>query len=79
MLKVENVSKKHWSNMSSWDMVEIMPIVLLKVTKIIFVVAYFIVINANEIIAIDNIQWIYVVHLYVVQGWKKISSSFVSK
>jgi hypothetical protein len=74
MLKVENVSKKHWSNMSSWGMVEIMLIVLLKVTKITFVVAYFIVINANEIMAIDNTQW-----TYVVQGWKKISSSFVLK
>jgi hypothetical protein len=53
-------------------MVEIMPIVLLKATKTIFFVAYFIAISANEIMAIDNTQWI-----YVVQGWKKISSSFI--
>jgi hypothetical protein len=79
MLKVENVSKKQWTNMSSWGMVEIMPIVLLKATKTIFVVAYFIVISANEIMAIGNTQWIYVVRLYVVQGWKKTSSSFVLK
>ncbi len=42
--------------MSSWGMVEIMPIVLLKTTRTIFVVAYFIAIRANEIMAIDNTQ-----------------------
>jgi hypothetical protein len=51
-----------------------MPIVLLKTTRTIFVVAYFIAISVNEIMAIDNTKWI-----YVVQGWKKILFSFVLK
>jgi hypothetical protein len=51
--------------MSSWGMEEIMPIVLLEATKIVFVVAYFIAISANEIMVIDNTQWTSM-HLYVV-------------
>lgn len=56
MLKVKNVPKKHWSRMSSWGMVEIMPIFLLEATKIVFFVAYFIAISANEIMVIDNMH-----------------------
>lgn len=65
MLKVKNVPKKHWSSMSSWGMVEIVPIVLLEATKIVFVVVYFIAISANEIMVNDNTQWTSM-HLYVV-------------
>ncbi len=45
--------------------------VLLEATKIAFVVASFITINADEIKAISNTQWLSI-HLYVVQNWKRI-------
>jgi hypothetical protein len=47
-------------------MAKVMHIVLLEVTKVTFVVAPFIVINANEVTKMDNTQWLSI-HLYVVQ------------
>jgi hypothetical protein len=44
---------------------------LLEATKVAFVCANFIVVNANEIITIDNTQWLSI-HLYMVQTWKRI-------
>ncbi len=52
-------------------MAKVMHIVLLEVTKVTFVVAPFIVINANEVTKMDNTQWLSI-HLYVVQKWKRI-------
>jgi hypothetical protein len=37
--------------------------------NVVVVVADFIHVNVDEIIAIDNTSWISL-HLYVVQGWK---------
>ncbi len=45
--------------------------VLLEVTKTTFDVANFIVISMDEIIAIDNTQWLSI-HLNMVQKWKRI-------
>jgi hypothetical protein len=42
--------------MLSWAMVEVMHEFLLEATKATFVFATFIVINANEITTIDNVQ-----------------------
>jgi hypothetical protein len=39
---------------------------LLEATKATFVFATFIVINANEITTIDNVQWLSI-HLYVME------------
>jgi hypothetical protein len=52
-------------------MVEVMHVVLLEATKIIFVDAPFIVVSADEITMINNTQWLSI-HLYVVQKWKCI-------
>jgi hypothetical protein len=71
MLKVKFVSKKHWFDTLSWAMVEVIHELLLKATKATLVFATFIVINANEVTTINNIQWLSI-HLYVVQGWKRI-------
>jgi hypothetical protein len=54
MLKVKFISKNHWSNTSSWGMVEVMHEVLLETTKATFVFANFIIVNANKFITIDN-------------------------
>jgi hypothetical protein len=40
LLKVKNVSKKHWIDGSRWGMVEVMHEVLLEVTKVAFVVKF---------------------------------------
>ncbi len=47
-------------------MAKVMHIVLLEATKVTFVVAPFIAVNANEVTTIDNTQWLSI-HLYVVQ------------
>jgi hypothetical protein len=52
-------------------MVKVMHNVLLKATKATFVCVNFIAIRANEVTIIDNTQWLSI-HLYMVQGWKKI-------
>jgi hypothetical protein len=52
-------------------MIESMSEFLLKSTQNVVVAVNFIFVNANEIIAIDNTSWISL-HLYVVQGWKRI-------
>jgi len=72
MLKVKFVSCKHWSSSLSWGMAKMMHDVLLEATKVAFVHANFIVVSADEIITIDNKQWLSI-HLYMVQCWKKIA------
>jgi len=69
--KVKSVSRNHWSDTSRWGMVEVMHVVLLDATKITFVVAPFIVVNADEVTTINNTQWLSI-HLYVVQKWRHI-------
>jgi hypothetical protein len=65
MLKVKNVSKKHWFDTLGWGIVKIMHIALLETTKATFFITIFIAINAYEVITINNTQWISI-HLYVV-------------
>jgi hypothetical protein len=72
MLKVKFVSCKHWSSSLSWGMAKMMHDVLLEATKVAFVHANFIVVSTDEIITIDNKQWLSI-HLYMVQCWKKIA------
>jgi hypothetical protein len=52
-------------------MVEIMHELLLETTKVTFIFATFIVINANEVTTLNNTQWLSI-HLYAMQGWKRI-------
>jgi hypothetical protein len=52
-------------------MVEVMHDVLLEATKAAFACANFIDVSVNEVTTIDNTQWLSI-HLYMVQGWKKI-------
>jgi hypothetical protein len=66
MLKVKFVSIKHWFDMLSWAMVEVMHELLLEATKATFFFATFIVINANEVTTIDNTQWL-LIHLFAVE------------
>jgi hypothetical protein len=51
-------------------MVEVMHELLLEATKTTFFFATFIVININEVITINNTQWLSI-HLYAVQDWKR--------
>jgi hypothetical protein len=67
MLKMKNVSKKHWFDSLKWDMVVIMYAMLLNAMKVAFVPNAFIRIFANKITMIENIQWLSI-HLYVVQA-----------
>jgi hypothetical protein len=66
MLKVKFVSRKHWFDMLSWAMVEVMHELLLEATKATFVFATLIVINANELTTIDNTHWL-LIHLFAVE------------
>ncbi len=40
LLKVKNVSNKHWIDNSRWGMVEVMHEILLEITKVTFVVKF---------------------------------------
>ncbi len=71
MFKVKNVGTKHWSDLSSWGMAEVMHSVLLDVTKATFTYVAYIGIFVNEVMTINYIQWLSI-HLYVVQAWKRI-------
>jgi hypothetical protein len=52
-------------------MAKMKPRVLLEATKATFAIASFITFNADEVITIDNIQWLSI-HLYVVQKQRRI-------
>jgi len=69
MLKVKHTFLKHWTNFVGWGIIEPMNKLLLESTQNVIVATKFILINANEITAIDNTSWISL-HLYIVQGWK---------
>jgi hypothetical protein len=71
MLKVKYVFKRNWSKISSWGMVEVMHEVLLEATKATFAFAKYIDVNVDEATTTNNTQWLSI-HLYVVQGWKRI-------
>jgi hypothetical protein len=73
MLKVKYVSQKHWLDSSGWGMVEVMHDVLLEATKVVFARANFIIVSVDEVITIDNIQWL-LIHLYVLQGCEEDSN-----
>jgi hypothetical protein len=65
MLKVKNVGRKHWSDSFSWGMAEVIHNVLLDATKATFTFVAYIGIFVNEVMIINNIQWLSI-HLYVV-------------
>jgi hypothetical protein len=68
MLKVKYVLRRNWSYFSSWGMVEVMHKVATKAT---FASVNFIDVNVIEATTTNNMQWLSI-HLYVVQGWKRI-------
>jgi hypothetical protein len=56
-------------------MVEIMHDILLDSTKATFCFASFIIVFADEVMTINNTQWLFI-HMYVIQQWKRISILF---
>jgi hypothetical protein len=56
-----------WGIVESMNMNELLP----ESIQNVIVVANFIFVSDNKVIAIDNTFWISL-HLYVVQGWKQI-------
>jgi hypothetical protein len=52
-------------------MAKVMHGVLLEATKVTFVATSFITVSADEVMAIDNTQWLFI-HLYMLQNWKRI-------
>jgi hypothetical protein len=71
MFKVKNVGRRHWINSSGWGMVKVMHNVLLDAMKVAFTSITFISIFKDEMVTIDNVQWLSI-HLYVVQALKRI-------
>jgi hypothetical protein len=76
-IKVKNVQRKHWSDPSSWGMVEVMHNVLLDATKAAFAYVAYINIFVDEVMTFENIQCLSI-HLYVIQTLKRIPT-FVLK
>jgi hypothetical protein len=66
LLKVKSVFRKQWIDKFGWGMAKVMHKVLLEAIETTFTIASFIIISANEVIAIDNTQWLSI-HLYVVE------------
>jgi hypothetical protein len=52
-------------------MAKIMHDILLDSTKAAFVVAFFIDVFVDEVMIINNIQWLFI-RMYMVQQWKRI-------
>jgi hypothetical protein len=67
LLKVKFVSRKHWTDNFGYEMAKVMHGVLLETTKATFVATSFITVTMDEVMAIDNTQWLFI-HLYVVQN-----------
>jgi len=65
MLKVHNGGRKHWNDSFSWGMVKVMHSVLLNVTKARFAFVAYISISINELITINNTQWLSI-YLYAL-------------
>jgi len=75
IVKHEEFFKKTLCDNSNQCMAKVMHIILLKVTKVAFVTTIFLVVNVNEVIMINNTQWISIT-LYMVQAWKRIPIFF---
>jgi hypothetical protein len=71
MFKVKHTPKKHWIDSTRWGRIEFMNELLMESTQNVVIVANFIYVSIDEVIAIYNTSWISL-HLYVVQGWKQI-------
>jgi hypothetical protein len=69
--KMKFVSQKHWTKGSGWGMGKVMHKVFLEAIKATFAVTSIITVSVNEVIAIDNTQWLSI-HLYVVEQWRRI-------
>jgi hypothetical protein len=52
-------------------MAELMHDILLDSTKAAFVIASFVDVFVDEVMIINNTQWLFI-HLYMVQQWKRI-------
>jgi len=70
-LKVKNISRKHWSETSGWEIAEYLHSRVLVALKLIVQNARFVSISADEVTTVDNTFWIGV-HVYVVDGWERI-------
>jgi hypothetical protein len=70
-LKVENCPHKHWSNSTSWTMVEVMHNVILRTTKVVVQKSPLISMNCDEVTTINNQSWLSV-HVYVIKERKKV-------
>ncbi len=53
-LKVENCSWKHWSNTTSWTMVEAMHSIVLRAIKLVVQTTQFILVSCDEVTTLDN-------------------------
>jgi hypothetical protein len=64
---VKNNMKKHWTNSTKWGMVKCMHEIVLKKTISIVQEFIFFILSANEMMTINNRQWIDV-HVYVMKN-----------
>jgi hypothetical protein len=62
-LKVDNCPLKHWSNSTSWTMVEAMHNILFQTIKIVVQKATYILVSCDKVTTIDNQNWLNV-HVY---------------
>ncbi len=62
---------KHWSNSTSWTMVEAMHNIILRATQNVMQKSLFIFVNCDEVTTIDNQSWLFI-HVYVTEEWKRV-------
>jgi hypothetical protein len=70
-LEVPECLKKHWSEGSGWQMVEIMANVVSERTMQVLSDANFLSISADEVTSVDNTSWLSL-HVYACQPWKRV-------
>jgi hypothetical protein len=68
ILKVENNPKNHWTDWSGWRMAEAMHDIVRTFIRTTMQGANFFSMSANEVIIVDNQQWISV-HVYIMEDW----------
>jgi len=63
--------KMHWSNSSSWVLVEFMYAQVINAIMVIFFIVNYVALTCDEVNMVDIVSWISI-HVYLMQKWVKI-------
>ncbi len=70
-LVVPKNNKTHYNDSSRWTMAKFMHQVVMRATKVIGQVAYYVALSYDKVSTVNNQEWLSI-HYYVVQNWVRI-------